>query len=205
MRVQSNYSHTISGLFWFDLPLGLFLTFVFHNIVRTELCDNLPIILKSRLLNFNHFNWNKHFKMNWFVVLISILIGAASHLFWDSFTHESGYFAKTIPTLANVIEIFGGQFPISKIVQHSSSLIGGIIIAFSLYKLPTQKNIVKQFNLKYWSILASLTLAIIALRLASGLDYKLYGHLIVTCISAALIALTITPLVLKPRIKSANS
>ena len=28
MRTESKYSHTLAGLFWFDLPLGLLLCFV---------------------------------------------------------------------------------------------------------------------------------------------------------------------------------
>ena len=75
MRIQSDYSHTIDGLFWFDLPLGVLLAFAFHNIVRDMLFDNLPTTLKFRLLTFKQFDWNSLFKKNWPVVLISILVG----------------------------------------------------------------------------------------------------------------------------------
>lgn len=199
MRIQSDYSHTISGIFWFDLPLAIFLSLIYHNIVRDKLFDNFPTILKSRLFRFKQFNWNKYFKTNWFVVIISILIGTSSHLFWDSFTHENGYFVKTIPELTNTIEIFSRQILILKILQHSSTLIGAFLIALALYRLPTDKIIIGQFNVKYWSFLTSLTLIIIFFKLLiSGLDFKLFGNLIVTCISAGLIGLTITPLLMKP-------
>lgn len=201
MRTQSNLSHTISGLFWFDLPLGLLLAFIFHNIVRDCLFGNLPTILKSRLSIFKQFDWNKHFKTNWFVVTISILIGAASHIFWDSFTHDQGYFVQTIPVLRNTVDFFGRQIRILKILQHSSTLLGGLVIALSLFKLPADKKVTGQLNIKYWSILTGLTLTIIAIRLLSGLDYKLYGHVIVTSISAGLIALTLTPLITEKNIK----
>ena len=200
MRIQSNYSHSISGLFWFDLPLGLLLAFIFHNIVRDSLFDNLPTILKSRLLTFGQFDWNEYFKRNWLIVAISILIGAASHIFWDSFTHDHGYFAQTIPALTNTVDLFGRQIPYFKILQHSSTLVGGLVIAFALFKLPQDKNIFGRFSLKYWSILTGLTLTIIALRLLSGLDYKLYGHLIVTSISAGLISLTLTPMLTRQKV-----
>ncbi len=51
----------------------------------------------------------------------------------------------------------------------------------------------KNINLQYWTILAGLTLIIIALRLLSGLELKQYGNFIVTVISAGLISLIITP------------
>jgi hypothetical protein len=195
MRIKSNYSHTIDGLFWFDLPLGLLLAFIFHNIVRDSLFNNLPTILNSRFLAVRQFDWNGHFKINWFIVTISILVGAASHIFWDSFTHDHGYFLQTIPALQNSVDFFGRQVPILKILQHSSTLLGGLAIAFAIYKLPTNEaeTIKENINLKYWTILAGLTLTIIAIRLFSGLELKQYGNVIVTIISAGLISLTLTP------------
>ena len=205
MRIKSNYSHTIDGLFWFDLPLGLLLAFMFHNIVRDRLFDNLQSFLKSRFSTFKQFDWNEHFKRNWFVVLISILIGAASHIFWDSFTHDHGYFVQTIPTLQNSVDFLGRQIPILKILQHSSTLLGGLVIAFAIYKLPTNKSENEKINLNYWVILAGLTLTIIAVRLLSGLELKQYGNVIVTAISAGLISLTITPLLIKKNEKTGGN
>lgn len=193
MRIKSNYSHTIDGLFWFDLPLGLLLAFVYHNIVRNSLYDNLPIFLKSRFLIFKQFEWNAHFRANWFVVTISILIGAASHIFWDSFTHNQGYFVQTIPALQNSVDFLGRQIPILKIVQHSSTLLGGLVIAYAIYKLPINKTEKANINLKYWKIVTGLTLTIVAVRLLSGLELNQYGNVIATVISAGLISLILTP------------
>lgn len=196
MRIKSNYSHTIDGLFWFDLPLGLLLAFLFHNIVRNRLFENLPTFKKSRFATFKNFDWSRHFKQNWLVVTISILIGAASHIFWDSFTHDHGYFVQTIPTLQNSVDFLGRQISILKILQHSSTLLGGIIIGFAIYKMPTYKTENENINLKYWAILAGLTLTIILIRLLCGLDFKQYGNLIVTSISAGLISLILAPIIL---------
>jgi hypothetical protein len=193
MRIMSNYSHTIDGLFWFDLPLGLLLAFIFHNIVRNSLFDNSPTILKTRFIAFRQFDWNGHFKRNWFVVIISILIGAASHIFWDSFTHYQGYFVQTIPALQNTVDFLDGQIPILKLLQHGSTLLGGLVIAITIYKLPTNKTERQDRNLKYWIIVIGLTLTIIVVRLLTGLELKQYGNVIVTAISAGLISLTITP------------
>ena len=199
MRIKSNYSHTIDGLFWFDLPLGLLLAFIFHNIVRISLFDNLPTILKSRFSAFRQFNWNGHFRNNWLVVTISILIGAASHILWDSFTHDHGYFVQTIPMLQNSVDLFGRQILILKILQHSSTLIGGLLIAFAIYKLPTNKTEKENINLKYWIIVIGLTLTITAARFLTGLELKQYGNVIVTTISAGLISLVITPLMTRTK------
>lgn len=193
MKIKSNFSHTIDGLFWFDLPLGLLLAFIFHNIVRNSLFDNLPTILKSRFSTFKQFNWNGHFKRNGFVVTISILIGAASHIFWDSFTHDHGYFVETIPALQNSVDFLGRKIPILKILQHSSTLLGGLLITYTLNKLPENNTEKENTTLKYWIILIGLTLTIITVRLLSGLDFKQFGNVIVTAISAGLISLILTP------------
>lgn len=124
---------------------------------------------------------------------ISILIGAISHILWDSFTHDHGYFVQAIPTLQNSVDFLGRQIPMLKILQHSSTLLGGLVIAFAIYKLPTNELKNERINLKYWAILAGLTLTIIMIRLLSGLDFKQYGNVIVTAISAGLISLIITP------------
>jgi len=196
MRIQSDYSHTIGGLFWFDLPLGFILAFIFHDIIRDSLFDNLPKVLKSRLSSFPQFSWNGYFKQNWLVVTISILIGAISHLFWDSFTHSNGYFVQTIHALTNSVDFFSFQIPTYKILQHSSTLLGGLVIAYAFFKLPADSKVTAQLNFKYWGVLTVLTLIIIAVRLIYGLDYNLYGHVIVTSISAFLISLTLTPLLI---------
>jgi hypothetical protein len=194
MKVQSNFSHTIGGAFWFDLPLGLLLAFIFHHIVRDGLFNNLPGILKVRLLRFKKFGWNSYLKKNFIVVIISILIGVFSHLLWDSFTHESGYFVRTILCFTDQVEIFGKHVPFFKIAQHLSSLSGGLVIAFALLKLPKDKLINKRINFKYWIALTLIVFLVLSVRLLVGLELKQYGNLIVTGISAIIIALILTPL-----------
>ncbi len=199
MKILSNYSHTINGVFWFDLPLGILLAFIFHNIVRDCLFDNLPAMLSSRLTKFKQFDWNTYFKKNWLVVLISIIIGAFSHLFWDAFTHEHGYFVQSIPALTNSIHLLGFTFPTFKIIQHLSTLIGGVIIAFAFFQLIPEENFISKVNKNYWIVFAALIFTIIVVRIFSGLNIKLFGELIVTIISAGLISLILTPMILRQK------
>ena len=196
MRLHSSYSHSIIGMFWFDLPLGLLLAFTFHNILRDSLYDNLPTILKSRLSTYRQFDWNSYFKSNWFVVVISILIGTASHIFWDSFTHADGYFVKTMPELTKTIYLFDTQVPVYRVIQYSNTLVGGLVIIFAILHLPADKNVTGQVNWKYWGILTGITLLIFGIRLISGLDYRLLKHVIVTMISSGLISLILTSIII---------
>ena len=101
MRVYSVYSHTWEGLFWFNLPLAIILSFIFHSIVRDSLIDNLPKFFNSRFLIFKNFNWTQHFKNNISVVIVSILFGAMTHIIWDNFTHVHGEFVQKIENLTS--------------------------------------------------------------------------------------------------------
>ena len=157
------------------------------------LFDNLPADLKSRLLAFKQFDWNSHFKKNWPVVLISILVGAGTHLFWDSFTHEHGTFVKMIPALQSTVNLFVIQAPLYKMLQHLSTLIGAVVIVFAIIKLPADRHVHTPLKKKYWMIFLTLVVMVMVLRFISGLDYRFYGHVIATAISAGLIALIVTP------------
>lgn len=199
MKISSVYSHTFAGLFWFDLPLVIILAFIFHNIIRNELIDNLPKFLKSRFETFKDFDWNFYFMKNWFVVIISVLIGAFSHIFWDSFIHDTGYFVEKIPSLSEGINLLGTEIPLLKILQHSSTFIGFFIIAFAIYKLPKSTQVSIQIKFIYWFVLALISMIIVAIRLMTGLSIRHYGNLIVTTISAILISLTLTSLQIKSK------
>ncbi|RXM43494.1 DUF4184 family protein [Flavobacterium sp. YO64] len=194
MRIQSIYSHTIAGVFWFDLPLALFISFIFHNKVKNLLFQNSPYCLQSRLLIFTTFNWNNYFKQNWIVVLFSILIGTASHLLWDSFTHKSGYFVNHIAALQNSVYLFGIDIPILKMAQHLSTFAGSVIIFFALFKLPKNTISRNPVNKNYWFVTFLFFVLILILRFSAGIGIKEYGNIIVSIISVALLSLILTPI-----------
>jgi len=76
MRGYSEYSHTWPGVFWFDLPLGIFLTFIFPRGGKKQLFDNLPGIIKERIYGFKDFQWTASISgaILWLIIL-SLLIG----------------------------------------------------------------------------------------------------------------------------------
>lgn len=193
MRISSHYSHTIAGLFWFDLPLGLILAFVFHLQVRNCLFDNLPASLQARFNRFKSFDWTNHFINHYVVVIVSLLIGAASHIFWDGFTHDHGYFVEHIPRLQGTIDIAGYTVPILKLLQHSSTFLGALTIMWAIYKLPISEQTQTSINLRYWLGLAVIVIGIVGLRLLTGLELRQYGNIIVSATSATLIALIMLP------------
>lgn len=196
MKVKSSYSHTIDGIIWFDLPLGLITCFLFHNLIKNSLFRNLPLLLKSRFYAYTIFNWNNYFSKHWHIVILSIILGAASHIGWDSFTHDSGYFVDKMPDLKETITISGNSIPWFKILQHGSTVLGGAAIVFTIWKLPTISYTPPPAYFPYWSIFILIMLGVVGTRMLSGIEILQFGNLVVSLIAAALIALILTPMVL---------
>ena len=199
MRIKSDFSHTLDGLFWFDLPLGLALTFIFHNIVRNSLLDNLPHFLKIRFSTFTTFNWNMHVRVHWYVVLFSLFLGSASHVLWDGFTHLSGYFFDSMPVLTGSVDLLGQSIPGYKVLQHVSTVIGALVIALYVYWIPIDSLKKNSINMKYWTVFAILTLIVLLVRFIGGIELADYGNVIVSGISACLLSLILTPIVLSKK------
>lgn len=196
MKVYSIYSHSWFGLIWFDLPLAFLLTFVYHNTVRDMFISNLPRFLCGRLSIYKGFNWNSYAKKNLPVVLISIFIGAASHLFWDSFTHQNGYFVVAF-NMTNPVNVLGLYLPKYKVVQHMSTLVGGIVILIATLKLKKTSGQSQNNILRYWLMVTAVVLAILVLRIALGLSIAQYPNMIVTALSGFIAGLILVPVVLK--------
>jgi hypothetical protein len=43
MNVGSIYSHTLAGIFYFDIPVGIAICFLFHDVVRDDLIEQWKI------------------------------------------------------------------------------------------------------------------------------------------------------------------
>lgn len=90
------------------------------------------------------------------------------------------------------MEMLGQHIFIFKILQHISTFIGGIVIVFFLYKQPKQDMPIRKIDYTYWIILLSLTLVIATIKLLITSDCISYGNVIVTLISAGLIAIILS-------------
>lgn len=188
MKVESTISHTLFGLFVFNLPLAILVSIIFHQIVKKELIVNLPYFFQSRLELVKDSDWILYLKDNILIVSVSVIIGAASHLFWDAFTHKTGYFVENIGFLQSTIS----GFPVYKIMQHFSTLLGLTFIAYVFWKLPASKlDFNSKISFRFWISVALMVFLFQCLRFLTGqLSFKI-GNLIVSSISVFVIALVL--------------
>jgi signal peptidase I len=195
MKMQGDIGHTLLGVFLVDIPLGVLVACLFHQIIKRPLIDNLPDFFKERLYVLKESNWLNYFKSNIWIVIISFILGIFSHVFWDSFTHENGYFVQRIYFLGGELN----TIPFYKIAQHLSSLIGMGFILFYIYKLPKRIEERNKINLKYWISVIGLTLIILSIRFAFGMTFKQIGSVVVSAISSLFLGLTLTGLIFRNR------
>jgi hypothetical protein len=205
MRPVNIHSHTIGGVFWYDLPLALITCFMFHNIIKRPLFENLPYMMQKRVNRYLSFNWNRFFVHNWNLVIISIIVGAFSHLFLDSFTKEGGFFATRIPGLQDFVQIPKRLMTVSSILSFILSAVGVLIIAWSIYQIPPSKRVrLHRGNYLYWIVLFLLTIGISVFCFYKLIEpevwqfyYLYYGSLAIILTSSFFLSLIITSLIFK--------
>jgi hypothetical protein len=194
MKIHSEHSHTFSGLFYFDLPVGLILYLLFVSFIRASFILHLPAYLRDR------FQCVFRYK-SLFIVLLSIFIGAVTHLFWDSFTHEKGYIVQHINLLKNNIIIVHFSIPMFKILQHGSTLVGILMIGYYIKRLPMIHTTPAVYLRSYWIILFVVgSLVILGKYLMT--NFISFGDWVVTFISAGLLGTFITSIIYYVRIQN---
>ncbi|WP_367773149.1 DUF4184 family protein [Flavobacterium sp. WC2421] len=193
MRMQSEISHTLLGIFLIDFPLGFIVMFTFHEIIKRPFIENTPVFFQKRMQELKESNWVNYFKNNIFTVLICFFLGAVSHILWDSMTHWDGFMVQNFSFFN--IEIYG--VPVYKIAQHVSSIIGLIWIAYYIYNLPEENKDIKRINLSYWSIAVLFAMVLIAMRFYFGTELEKIGNAVVSIISPMVIAITLTGLIFR--------
>jgi hypothetical protein len=193
MKMQSEISHTLLGIFLIDFPLGFIVMFAFHEIIKLPLIENLPPFLQNKLAVLKDSNWIDYFKNNFFTVLLSFFLGAVSHIFWDSMTHWDGYLVQRVSFFN--FELF--LVPVYKITQHASSIIGLLWILFYIYRLPEKKENSEIVDFNYWSLSIVFAVIFIAIRFYFGTELEKIGNTIVSIISPTILAITLTGLIFR--------
>lgn len=125
--IHGSDTHSVLALFWFCLPASLLVYQVFHRWLRQPLVSLLPPSLQIRIepgdLRFRQNNPS--------AVLASLLLGAMTHLVWDSFTHAHSPLLVLRPVLEHeLFAIEAYQVFLFRILQHASTALGTLFIVW---------------------------------------------------------------------------
>lgn len=192
MSVNGIHSHTKAGLLYFDIPVTILLSLIFHLIVKTNLLINLPPMFQKRFHDTLSLNFLYYLKRNWGIFLISAAIGGASHIFWDSFTHNNRFFVRQFAEIYQTTSVpfDGANYPLFYVLQQISTAVGLLVVSlYIIFKKPVNNIESVKPKISYW--LFVLGIAIIVLRLRFFLEPSAYnlGNVVVTSISGLLIGI----------------
>ncbi len=116
--------HTLPGIFILTLPIALVVLWIFHRFVKKPVAKLLPPKIQSRLSE--HLGTFRFFGPGRFgLIVVSILVGVATHVLWDSFTHADSWLYRLWPVLQERVSVpVLGTLPVYKVLQHSSTVAG---------------------------------------------------------------------------------
>jgi Domain of unknown function (DUF4184) len=135
------FGHTVFGAFVLTLPLALLVLWLFHNVVKVPLSGLLPDRIRRKLANdLNEF----HFRpaANFARIVCSVLLGIATHLVWDSFTHPNSWPYHHWPVLRQALHLpIIGSVACYKVLQHGSTIIGlGVLSVWVIWWYRTSES-----------------------------------------------------------------
>jgi hypothetical protein len=126
-------SHSLIGLLIICVPLGFASYLLFHGLLRPVGCALLPRPIRDRLPRIPG-SASLPADPVW-GVLISLTVGAATHIFWDGFTHEYGFAVEAVPVLRTFLfEVDGHEVYLYRLLQHASSLTGLSLLAYWVWR-----------------------------------------------------------------------
>jgi len=123
-------THTLLGTVVTDVPLGMLLLIAIYLLRRplTELLSNRARVLCLRALE----RFGRR-PMSWLLAPLSILVGAWTHLLWDSFTHEGGWVVQEMSLLRAPVTIGWYTGQVCHVLQYLSSVLG-LAVLFIWYR-----------------------------------------------------------------------
>jgi hypothetical protein len=128
LSARGGFGHTVPGLFLLDLPLALLVLWLFHAFARKPLLSFLPRRLQNRLQRVpaEFPLWGP---ARLALILASILIGGATHILWDSFTHPNYWPYQHWEILSYPVPVpIAGSLQLYKLLQHGSTIFGCIVL-----------------------------------------------------------------------------
>lgn len=125
---HGSYGHTFQGIFVLDLPLALLALWLFHMFIKQPMLMFLTSGFRRRLkTSVNSFPFWPAKRLS--LIILSILIGAATHLLWDAFTHRTSWFYKNWAFLRiNVRLMAAGEMQMYKVLEYVSSVFGLVVV-----------------------------------------------------------------------------
>jgi len=122
LQTVPNIGHSLTGIFVEGIPSGLVLLLLGRYLLWRPVVSLLPTTVSDRIPStaYSFLPFSRVFNL-----VLSLFIGALTHIFWDSFTHKSGWGVQQISWLSS--ELLG--LSIYKWLQYGGGVVGLFLLA----------------------------------------------------------------------------
>lgn len=122
------FAHRLPGLFLLDLPFAFCVLWLFHHAAKVPLAEALPATVRRRL-EVGPRSLSIDSLSRFMLIVVSILLGAVTHILWDWFTHPRYWLYQHWEFLRRVVRVpVIGPLQYCNVFQYISSVIGVLII-----------------------------------------------------------------------------
>jgi len=165
-------THSFSGLFIFAWPVGM-LVWLFY-----------VAVLEKATITLLSDRWHTRFAHTDALTgeligraCVAIVLGAATHLIWDAFTHRGTFVTNALPVLTGPTPGFS-WLPIYHLLHALSSVVGLVILALwarNLHRVPA-KSLIRPYRISERARIGALWILLVCSLLAALVDWLPYIH-----------------------------
>lgn len=178
--------HSLAVALRFGVPAGLVVLWLFQVVLKRPLLSLLPVSHQQRLAGLAagfRFGPLRRF----ILIVVSLIIGAMTHLVWDAFTHLTGWGVRHLPILTTpVVDVAGAHFPTYKLLQYGSGILG-VAVLVAWYLVLVREGRPQSVAMPVcWPLETKILIALAAVMSTSilGVTYALHWVPVVTSLSA---------------------
>ena len=132
--VDRKYGHEFPGLITFSLPAAIILWLLWRYWLRDAVIALLPTEEQQKWTP-NEQPFDARSPRAWLMMLVAVVIGIASHIFLDGFSHRDGWGTEHIGLLTQTsVRLVNRNVAAYKLIQYFGSLVGlGVLAAWYLW------------------------------------------------------------------------
>jgi hypothetical protein len=158
-------THSTEGLMLYCLPAGLIAYGLYKMFLRPGFLSFLELSPEAEEES-GPANWREH-GYRLMILCGSLLVGAASHVFWDGFTHHTGW---AVPCFAALQEplVPGISLPLCRLLQYLSGVLGTAAVAYQAFRKLRKNSRIPWHSAQWRSLMRRRCLAWFATGVVAG-------------------------------------
>jgi len=169
------FGHTLLGQLLYCLPMSLAVYWLLTRVAAPSLARHAPDLGRFHLRDYAA-SLAATPRRPWLLVAASALVGSASHVAFDGFTHADPRVVALFPFLrSRIVLVHGHPYLLQSLLQVGASVAGAVVTVALLYVIGRQRRVLAWRGIGraagepgasatvYWTSVAAITIALSAL------------------------------------------